>query len=92
MTAVALVRWHGSHQLLMTARDHAARALVVCRSPLEALFLPSGEALCGHRDPLLACGKESAKSWGELRLQGAIQTTRWLANSCRVWASRVTVV
>ena len=29
MTEVALVPWHGSHQLLMTARDHAAGALVV---------------------------------------------------------------
>ena len=33
------------------------------------------------------CRRESAKFRG-----ASLQTTRWLANSCRVWASRVTVV
>jgi hypothetical protein len=41
MTEGALVPWHGSHQILMTARDHAAGALVVRRSPLENPFVPS---------------------------------------------------
>ena len=35
----------------MTARDHAAGALVVRRQPGEEMFLPSGEALGCHRDP-----------------------------------------
>ena len=41
MTAVALVPGQGSHQILMTARAHAAGALVVRRSPLEDPFVPS---------------------------------------------------
>ena len=45
MTHVALVPWQGPHQVLMTARDHAAGALVVRRQPVEDMFLPSGEAL-----------------------------------------------
>jgi hypothetical protein len=35
---------------------------------------------------------ENTKTWGEFRQQRAMQTTRWLAKSSRVWASRVTVV
>jgi len=31
MTAVALVPWQGMHQVLMTAREHAAGALLVRR-------------------------------------------------------------
>ena len=31
MTDVALVTWQGTHQILMTARDHAAGTPVVCR-------------------------------------------------------------
>jgi len=57
MTDVALVPGQGTHQVLMTARDHAAGTLVVRRSPLEEPFLPSGETLCCHRGPLLACGE-----------------------------------
>ena len=41
----------------MTARDHAAGALMVRRQPLEDPFLPSGEALGCHRYALLACGE-----------------------------------
>jgi hypothetical protein len=41
MTDVALVTWQGTHQVLMTARDHASGALVVCRYPLKDTFLPS---------------------------------------------------
>src|SRR5262245_45137385 len=40
-TDVALVPWQGAHQILMTARDHAAGALVVRRYPLEDPFVPS---------------------------------------------------
>src|SRR5262249_38278994 len=43
MTDIALIPGQGPHQVLMTARDHAAGALVVCRQPLEDVFLPSGE-------------------------------------------------
>jgi hypothetical protein len=57
MTDVALVPWQGTHQVLMTARDYASGALMVRRQPLEDMFLPSGEALCCHRDLLLACGE-----------------------------------
>jgi hypothetical protein len=59
MPEVALVPWHGSHQLLMTAREHAAGALVVCRSPWEERFLPAGEARCCQRGPLCAGGKRA---------------------------------
>ena len=52
MTDVPLVARQGPHQLLMTARDHAAGALVVRRSPVQDTFLPSGEALGCHRGPL----------------------------------------
>lgn len=38
---VALVLWHGSHAARMTAREHAAGALVVRRSPLPETFVPS---------------------------------------------------
>jgi hypothetical protein len=41
MPDVALVPWQGSHQILMTARDHAAGALVVRREPVEDPFVPS---------------------------------------------------
>ena len=41
MTDVALVPWQGPHQILMTTPDRAAGALVVHRSPVEDLFLPS---------------------------------------------------
>ncbi len=57
MTDVALVPWQGPHQILMTARDDASGALMVHRQPLEDMVLPSGEALCCHRSPLLACGE-----------------------------------
>ena len=57
MTHVALVPWQGPHQVLMTARDDASGALMIHRQPLEDMFLPSGEALCCHRSPLLACGE-----------------------------------
>src|SRR4029450_7233958 len=57
LTDVALVPWHAPPQLLMTARDHAAGALVVRRSPWEDPLLPSGEALGCPRGPLFACGK-----------------------------------
>jgi len=57
MTDMALVPCQGPHQVLMTARDHAASALMVRRQPVEDMFLPSGEALCCHRGPLLARGE-----------------------------------
>jgi hypothetical protein len=41
MTNVALVTRQGTPQVLMTARDHAAGALVVRRQPVEDMFLPS---------------------------------------------------
>jgi hypothetical protein len=41
--------------VVMTARDHTAGVLVVRRQPVEDIFLPSGEALCCHRDPLSTC-------------------------------------
>jgi len=53
MTNVALVTRQGTHQVLMTARDHAAGALVVRRPPVEDMFLPSGEALGCHRVEIL---------------------------------------
>jgi hypothetical protein len=49
MTDGALVPGQGPHQVLMTARDHAAGTLVVRRSPREDTFLPSGETLRCHR-------------------------------------------
>src|SRR5215510_4455556 len=57
MTDIALVSGQSPHQVLMTARDHAAGALMVHRQPLKDMFLPSREALGCHRGPLLACGK-----------------------------------
>jgi hypothetical protein len=57
MTDIALVSGQSPHQVLMTARDHAAGALRVRRQPVEDLFLPSGEALGCHHGPRLACGK-----------------------------------
>src|SRR5262247_4402157 len=42
MTDIALVPGQSPHQVLMTARDHAAGALMVRRQPLEDMFLPSG--------------------------------------------------
>ena len=41
MTDVALVTWQGPHQILMTTPDRAAGALVVHRSPVADLFVPS---------------------------------------------------
>jgi len=41
MTDVALVTRQGTYQVLMTTPYHAAGALVVHRSPVEDLFLPS---------------------------------------------------
>lgn len=67
MTDVALVPWQGPYEVLMTAPNHAAGALVIRRSPLEDTFLPSGEALCGHRGPLLACG---ARETGGRHIEG----------------------
>ena len=63
MTAIALVPGQSPHQVLMTARDHAAGALMVRRQPLEDLFVPSGEALGCHRGPLLAWGKREISHW-----------------------------
>jgi hypothetical protein len=40
--------------------------------------------------PLLSM--ESVKFRGELKQDTGLQTTRGLANRCRVWASRVTVM
>ena len=40
MTDVAFVPWQGPHQVLMTARDDAAGALVVRREPLQDTLLP----------------------------------------------------
>ena len=41
MTAVALVPRPGTSQVLRTTPSHAAGALVVHRSPVEELFVPS---------------------------------------------------
>jgi len=41
MPDVALVPWQGTHQSLMTPPERAAGALVVHRSPVEDLFVPS---------------------------------------------------
>jgi len=57
MTEVALVTRQGTHQVLVTTPDHAADALVVRHSPVADPFVPSGEALGGHRGPPLAVGK-----------------------------------
>src|SRR5215471_11676955 len=61
MTDSALVSGQSPHQILMTARDHAACALMVRRQPLKDMFVPSGEALGCHRGPLLACGKRETR-------------------------------
>src|SRR5262249_445945 len=63
LTAVALGPGHGTHQVLMTARDQAAGTLVVRREPLEEPFVPSGETLCGQRGPLFACGECATGGW-----------------------------
>ena len=69
MTDVALVTRQGTHQVLMTTPDHAAGALVVHRSPVEDLFLPSGETpCCCHWSPLLACG---TRETGGRHVEGA---------------------
>ena len=51
----------------MTARDHAAGALGVRRQPVEDMFLPSGEALCCHRDPLSTCRERET---GDRHIEG----------------------
>ena len=85
MTDMALVPCQGPHQVLMTAREHTLGALVVRRQPWEDMFLPSGEALCGHRSPLLAWGERET---GRRHIEGR----QILVLPPREWASKLPMV
>jgi hypothetical protein len=86
-SAFAAIMSERAEAFLMTAdplHQRSIRRIIdfLTHNRLPGMFLTREVVVAG----------ESAKSWGSLSPYRASQTTRWLANSCRVWASRVTVV